>query len=297
MMHALRMLAVALALHGCSSDQGGGSGSDGGPSSDGGAPNDLANADLSQSPPADLAPYVEYGYVFARSDNAAGAKLSELVANLYTQPYSGLSCTTTVSGACKLEVCVAPPPAPPFASAGTLTLTGGTHTLTVAPMANGSYSQLVDATQTLWSGGETLTLTASGATVPAFSTSVTAPAPIVVAAPAAPAGGAKLTVSRSSDLTFTWTGGGGATVGGGISAVYGSTAESVTCTVPASAGTFTLPASLIAQLPASPTGVGLFASSWTEAEVVSGSFTFRFQADTDSLDPAGAGYGVQITLN
>jgi hypothetical protein len=67
--------------------------------------------------------------------------------------------------------------------------------------------------------------------------------------------------------------------------------------VPASAGTFTLPASLIAQLPASPTGAGLFASSWTETEAIAGSFVFRFEAASDAVDSGNSIYGVQITLN
>jgi hypothetical protein len=134
--------------------------------------------------------------------------------------------------------------------------------------------------------------------VPAFTASVIAPPQVVVTSPVAPGGGAKLNVSSSSDLTMSWTGGGVAQVTGGISASYASgSAASVTCTVPASAGTLTLPASLIAQLPPAPMAAGLFASSYSKAQVVAGNYAFILEADSDANNSSNALYSVQIHLN
>ena len=89
-------------------------------------------------------------------------------------------------------------------SAGTLTISGGTLAapVMVAPSAD-TYSYTAS---TLFSAGQTLVVSASGATVPSFGPdSVVAPGLPVLTAPAASAGA--YTIATTADLTVTWTGG------------------------------------------------------------------------------------------
>lgn len=292
----LRAAAIALSLSACSQDQGSGPASAdlGGFGPDGGA----SSADLSgPGSPADLGAYPESGYVYARSVNNTSGKFSSLVAAFYGQPYT--SCTVMMSGACLIQTCPVSQPPPPFVSAGNLTLSGGARTITLMPRADKGYTVSSDGTQALWSGGEMLSFSATGADVPAFTASLVAPGPIAITSPTAPSGGGKLSVSRTSDLTMTWTGGGSAQFRGGITAVYnnGASSAAVVCTAPASAGSFTIPASLIGQLPQSPTSAGLFGASAAKKQVVSGSYAFTFDASFDANGPGNTSYLVQIQLN
>jgi len=116
---------------------------------------------------------------------------------------------------------------------------------------------------------------AGGADVGKFSTSVTLGAPLALAG-----GGLPGTVNRSAGLTLNWSGGNpsdlveiigssGTTSGTGTSAVTDS--WTFICTTNAGAGTFTVPSSILLQLPAisasSTTGSGLleFASAVSPA--------------------------------
>jgi hypothetical protein len=58
---------------------------------------------------------------------------------------------------------------------------------------------------TLFTAGQTLTVSASGATVPGFGASVVAPAVVALTAPASSASG--FTITTSSNLAVAWTGG------------------------------------------------------------------------------------------
>lgn len=285
----LPVIGIALFLSACSQNQNSGG--------DGGGKSDLAGPGTSSdlAPSADLGSYPTYGFVYASNTSNSSSKRHVLVAMIYSQPY--MSCTTKTSGGCTLSICQVPEPAkPPYASAGTLTLTGGARTLTLTPNADKSYTTLVDNTQTLWNGGEPLTLTASGADVPAFTTQLTAPTPVVITSPLPPGAGGPISISRASDLQMTWTGGNGK-VRGGISVSYASSTASLICVAAASAGSYTLPAAMIAQLPASPMSGILFAYSDAQSQVVSGNYSFLFDAYYDVNGPANAAYFPQIQLN
>jgi uncharacterized protein (TIGR03437 family) len=94
---------------------------------------------------------------------------------------------------------------------------------------------------------------AGGTDVGAFNASVTLGAPLTIT------GGLPSTVNRSAGLTVNWTGGNASDlvqITGSSTSVTGSGASAVTdttsfyCTTTAGAGTFTVPASILTQLPA-----------------------------------------------
>jgi hypothetical protein len=140
-------------------------------------------------------------------------------------------------------------------SAGTLALTSsGESPVTFLPGGLDGGIQYGGRLPQAFPQGSTFTVSASGATAPAFSVTVRMPDPFVLTAPSlSDDAGAPLTVSRSSDLPVTWTAG---TVGMaqlGVSDKAGMTA--VECLFPESAGAGVIPAALLSQLPA---GAGLF---------------------------------------
>ena len=164
------------------------------------------------------------------------------------------ACTRTMMGDCDVTVCsldagvVMPAPA---VSAGTVTVTG-TKAGTLTQVFDGGYANLT-AMNKLWDGGEMLSVSASGATVPAFSNqTLMAPGPIALTSPACAAGmcGA---LSRSAPLNVTWTS--GSATGTRLtlsSARVGDRSARIQCNFSATSGT--VPAAAMAQLGASDAG-------------------------------------------
>jgi hypothetical protein len=148
------------------------------------------------------------GFVYASQKCTGGYCAGAVSATFSTvlQP-RGDNCTTTVEGACKVIDCVkGTGGAVTVDSAGNISIAGtqaaGVISLT---FAGGIYAP-VSIGSRLWNGGDTLTLSAAGATVPAFSgQSVTGPYEVTVTSPTCgPAGCGAF--SRSSDLNVEWTG-------------------------------------------------------------------------------------------
>ena len=125
-------------------------------------------------------------------------------AEFYPSPTSSCSPTVT-SGACAFySGCTSTSPA--AVSAGTLTISGGNLGSGIAVMPDSTNAYNYTAASAMFSAGQTLTVSASGGTVPAFGPeSVVAPPAPVLTAPAS--NGGSYTIPTSSDLTVTWTGG------------------------------------------------------------------------------------------
>jgi len=164
-------------------------------------------------------------------------------------------CLRSTSGACALAICGSPPaPADDGglkAGAGTvrLTIDGIDHQLTTD-------EQRVYGTSgagPLWtSGGEPVTVSATGDEVPAFSISAPAPGYIDVAAPSFPETN-DVTVATTTDLAFAWTG------GNRTSQVHvmlhdGNSIAQIDCKFPVDAGKGIVPAVLLEQLSKGPGG-------------------------------------------
>ncbi len=106
---------------------------------------------------------------------------SSVVELLATSSASSPSCSGgTVSGSC----CFEPPLAtsssggiPTAYSAGIIAVADGSTTLGTIPFSNGAYTALISATSPsfTWSPGDSLTVSAPGATIDSFSATVKAP--------------------------------------------------------------------------------------------------------------------------
>jgi hypothetical protein len=161
--------------------------------------------------------------------------------------YSGIdhsdACNGMMVGACCYQT---PPAPPPYASAGTLTVSDGTTTLDtlMAPATAGPYVGSSFETSTIvWAPGDTLKVVGSGGTVDAFTISVVAPALLTGVTPALTAA---LTVPTTADLVVTWTPSSQACskVIFGLSQM-GTGLPEIGCTADDSDGTLTVPSSLL----------------------------------------------------
>ena len=136
-------------------------------------------------------------------------------------------------------------------SAGTLHLSGGERNVDLPPRADGSYAADADLSL-LFTGGQTITMAADGADIPAFSEQLTAPALVTVTAPDFTDG--TVDVATASPLTVTWTGGTTDEVHLRLSGNDSVTSTSVLCTYTASDGTGTVSAAALGTLSSYGTG-------------------------------------------
>jgi uncharacterized protein (TIGR03437 family) len=119
--------------------------------------------------------------------------------------------------------------------------------------AGGQYRGTLSANGSFLAPGTFTVSLPGGADIPAFSASITIPALATMTSPP-PDNNNSFVVNRSSGLTVTWTGGssGGYVLLDGGSATDNTynTGASFECVVPASAGTFTVPPSVLLAMPA-----------------------------------------------
>ncbi len=198
---------------------------------------------------------------------------SSIYARFASGPASANPCVITTSSNCTTTVCTSDgglsETVVTLSSAGTLSIAGTLVDggISLMPRTNGTYYDQLN-TQ-LWAGGETLTLSATGAVVPAFSAqTVVAPLDIVVTAPSCATNNCG-TLSRSTPLTVSWTGGGSSTVDVDLTVndSVNLRVGKILCTFPASAGTGVIPTGVLATVPAGqgfltikPTGSTSFAA-------------------------------------
>jgi hypothetical protein len=175
-------------------------------------------------------------------------------------------------------------------SAGAVQIEGGSKTVDLAPKADGTYAVSTGATA-LWGGGETLTVRAEGKDVPAFNTTLTAPARVTLTSPVVP--GAGLTIKKSAGLTAKFAGPRG-TVVLYFDAAAGTQAVAVTCTFNASAGTGEIPPAAFADF---PSGGGTYDFYVKEtATVAPAGWAVRVTASSAMVDSVGAALAGQATF-
>jgi hypothetical protein len=194
-------------------------------------------------------------------------------------------------------------------SAGTVTVSGGGASFTIAPsgaaFADAGASvdyQLAIPDAGMVSAGETFTLAASGATAPAFSASIAVPEAVILTLPAFGGPSAAVVIPRSTDLPVAWSGGGTGYVVFSIDQTVGGTATSVSCSFPETAGSGVVPAELLGHftpsneidagsLPFRPTSASAYTLS--TQTVVAGGWTMVATIAVSSLIPGGALVTVQ----
>lgn len=163
------------------------------------------------------------------------------------------TCPTTTVGACQLSTACAASSQPTVVDAGTVTITGlATSPVTLSRISSTAGYISTSYTSYLWTTSTPATVTVGGSSaVPAYDMTITAPHPITLTAPA-PTGtattGASYAFSKSADLVVSWTGGVEGQVIIGVQSTDANSQATVTCSVPASAGTVTVPASLMSGL-------------------------------------------------
>jgi hypothetical protein len=132
-------------------------------------------------------------------------------------------------------------------SAGTITVTDTSRDAEAATLSFESPTDYQVAQGFMWSGGDTVSFSAAGATVPAFSGSLVGTTAPTLLSPTLGVNG--FFISASTDLTVTWTPAGpsGATFFVVLTPVAAAPGMMVGCVSDDSAGTLTVPASLLAQ--------------------------------------------------
>jgi hypothetical protein len=236
---------------------------------DGMTPFDGSTSDVTyplQDAMPDGSPFLLSGLVFG-DFNEAGSFVGVFYPPGTTEPPW---CATTAYGACWVYDCPLPgmldggPPAQP--QAGILTLTGpdlgGGQDLDAASNVYEYYSPSL-----IFSPGDMLGVSASGADVPAFGPwTIAGPGAVTVNAPAVPTDGGDIVLPTESDLTVSWTGGqAGSTVILELSSGFRNEGSSeILCQWPATDGTGTIPAAALATL-LSPVPQATGSMVWYEA--------------------------------
>lgn len=199
------------------------------------------------------------GYVAITSTSAMSGTMPIVFgtasASFYVNQATG-TCTEQVFGACTTFTCPATVPTPIYASAGTISVTGLSQAITLTPQADKTYMPFSQM-QPLFTGGEMITVSGTGAEAPAFSIGVTAPSRASITSPAPPPTNGSLTINRAQDFSVMWTGGGAGKLYVYFAGPSGSGA-SVSCGYDASAGSATVPAAALSVL---PPGMGSFGAS------------------------------------
>ncbi len=162
-------------------------------------------------------------------------------------------------------------------SAGAVHVTGGAKTIDLVPSAKGTYAA-ISGNDSLWIGGEPLTVTADGKDVPAFTVRLVAPSKVTLTAPALPAARSSLEVTRQMPFLATWRPAASGEVVLYFDIATGASAYSATCNFKASAGVGEVPASAFSDFPA---GDGTFNFYAKEASAVAPvDWSVRFTASS-----------------
>jgi hypothetical protein len=220
----------------------------------------------------DAAPPMQGGYVNVTSwdyTDSNGQELGYVAAAAFYPHFASLSswCARSRDGACTVYTCPATgtPDGGASESAGAITVSGGSTLVSLAP-SGGVYAPVTVRSQSLWQGGELLTVTAQGARVPSFAIDVVAPSYVTVTSPSWAAAGAPMLVDRALPFAATWTGGGAGSVYLVVTATTATTTTSVVCIFPATDGAGAIPTADLAALPLSPTtaSVAIESVDWTD---------------------------------
>ncbi len=259
---SLSCVALAAACSSSSSKGSGGGGGDGGSSGEGGGDAKTGDAGGSSSGGT------TYSGALAAAETTAG--VFDIAGSFVLTPdasAAGNMCpgSGVMSGSC----CYEPPAAARDAgaagdagtvavfSAGTITIKDGTSTLAnLNPGTNGAYGITSGAMNPTvkWTAGDTLAVSAAGATVDAFTGNLVT---VVDLAGVTPVLSLKTATSvpLASPLVVSWTAGTATTVRVTLLAAKGTAGDGlISCSVDDSAGTVTVPTALLSKFATGDTG-------------------------------------------
>lgn len=186
--------------------------------------------------------------------------------------------TATTLGSCEVRLYTAMSTmgTPTSVDAGVITITGGKVPVTLTPNAMSAYPVVSDGANDLFDGGEMITITAAGGTIPAFTGTLLASVGVDVTLPLEPPNKGPLPVDRTSDLVFTWNNGGPGDV---ILFLNDGLGTRVGCTFSSAAGKGTVPKAALAKLSAGAKGsFGL--AALTLKTVTAGSWSIQLAVGT-----------------
>jgi hypothetical protein len=209
--------------------------------------------------------------------------LSALTAGFWNQ--RAVSCTYSTMGSCGISSCTMKTVPPPSPTAGTVSTSGTLVPLSTMPDSFGVYASSTQ-TDPAWNGGESITIGATGADVPAFMATLAAPTSVTVTQPAAIGS----TIDRAADFTLSWT---GASAGVVVVSVNAGSV-SVECRFAPAAQHGVVPSMVLQQLPAGMATVGL--STATTTRLTAGSSTVDVALRSLAIGSDGKLIGGNVTL-
>ncbi len=159
------------------------------------------------------------------------------------------ACIVSTSGSCTVKSCdggVTIFDGGQIVSAGTLAVTLAGAPLFTGLNAGGGGYYLDFSDGNPWAGGEEIGITASGSDggVPGFSATLPTPSRIEISSD-----GGALDLTRGTPFPIAWKPGSGDLFVGIYAATGGSSSVNVSCTVPASTGSFTVPSAVTQAMP------------------------------------------------
>jgi hypothetical protein len=213
-----------------------------------------------------------------------------------------LPCTSSTEGACSTSVCDAtgvvgpatPPPAnppppdqPASPSASDITISDA-QTIVLSPGAKGTYAPQTGQTA-LFAAGDDVNVTAKGAEIPAFTTTLKAPSIISLTAPAWPQAGTALDIDHTADLPLTWDNGATGTVQVMISSAADKKSSVTICKFSADAGQGTVTAATLGKLVVADTATGSISiSNASTTEVDQSGWKINVTAQSPATAAGGA---------
>ena len=150
-------------------------------------------------------------------------------------------------GGCSAEQCAAVPPTVPAPHTGTITI-DAQNLAVLVPSPDGLYPPMSNSTTGLFDGGITIGVYSDGDTIPAVSATLVSPPVVTITSPPLPSATQPGIITRGSGLDLTWAAA-STTIHVIVADVDGTR---VTCDLPASAGTGSVPPKVLEQLTAGP---------------------------------------------
>lgn len=260
---SLSCAALAAACSSSSNKGSGGGGGDGGSSSGGDGGGDAKSGDGGSSSGG-----TTYSGALAAAEATAG--VFDIAGSFVATPDASATANMCPGSGVMSGSCCYEPPAPAsdagaadagtvaVFSAGTITIKDGTSTLAnMSPGTNGAYGITSGAMNPTvkWTPGDTLAVSAAGATVDAFTGNLVT---VVDLAGITPALSLKTAtnVPLATALVVSWTAGTATTVRVTLLAAKGTAGDGlISCSVDDSAGTVTVPTALLSKLTTGDNGV------------------------------------------